>query len=55
MTTNKYAVTVANGNRLLTIHLTASCAESAKRIILNTENCPESAIKSIKDNGSVIK
>ena len=52
---NKYSVQINNGNKLLTIHLTATGKDVAKQIILDTENCPESAIRSIIYNGPVIR
>ena len=50
----KYDVQVEHDNGKATISVVASDEETAKKMVMKSENAPESAIKNVKDNGSIL-
>jgi len=51
----KYAVKVKHDKGTKVINVTATSEDSAKKMIMKAEGCPETAILSVKDLGNVIK
>ena len=50
----KYSITLQHDKGTKTIETTASSKESAIKSVLKSENAPDSAVKDVKDNGSIL-